>query len=77
MAFFYKPLDGISSRICVAACPAFVAGAITAPAFLNDGTIGASPTWTELTETGGVGTGVAGTNILYGSFSVLDRICVP
>lgn len=76
-AYFYQPLGGTSKRICVVSCPAYVSGAIADPTFLDDASLGATPTWTTIAEDGTLGSPSSTMNLKYNSFSVMGRICIP
>ena len=76
-AYFYQPLSGTSKRICVLACPAYVAGVIADPVFLDDGTITGSPTWVPIAEDGTLATPTPTMILKYNSFGVMGRICIP
>lgn len=74
-AYFYNPIVSMNNRYCVDKCPAYVSGAMTAPSCY-----GGCSGWAQLNEDGtytGAGVMSGFTNLLYGSNSLIGRICIP
>lgn len=75
LSYFYYPYN-TSLRYCVKKCPTYVNGTITTIDCYNCG----SPSWITILENGSFTAGsssASGSNIAYGSYPVISRICVP
>lgn len=82
-AYFFNPIDSLDHRACVTSCPAYSGGSITQPTcYDSGGTVNCGAgTWFTISSDGSsyspVGPPTASDYILYDSYGLLGRICIP
>ena len=78
-AYFYQPLVSTDNRVCVKECPAYVSGSIAVLDCYVHACPAATTGYGHISEDGAsyVSGSAASTELLYGSYSLMDRICIP
>lgn len=78
-SYLYNPLSSTDNRVCVTACPKYESGSISPLDCFTSGCPAATSGYGVISEDGqSYTTGSASsTYLLYGSDSLLDRICIP
>ena len=78
-SYLYNPLVSTNNRVCVTACPSYSSGSISALDCFTSGCPATTSGYGVISEDGASYTAgsASSTYLLYGSSSLLDRICIP